>query len=161
MLLGIWNKSSTPLSHFSLGKGRGGGCDGMEIQLANKLWNAVGAKQSWSSKCDFLQNIWRKMKLWWGQGHSAVQSLDKNTILGLNTKFSFMNYKITVSGSKGFYFFFLCSELLTHLLVIDFSIVCGNKMDGYFPKALLSAISVLFCIFKEGIVSRFSWWKLV
>lgn len=42
------------------------------------------------------------------------------------------------------------SELLTQLLVVDFSIVCGNKMDGYFPKALLSAVSVLFCIFKEG-----------
>lgn len=122
----------------------------MEIQLANKLWNAVGAKQSWSSKCDFLQNIWRKMKLWWGQGHSVVQSLDKNTILGLNTKFSFMNYKITVSGSKCFYFFFFfVVNYWLICLLLTFPLCMETRWMGIFQKLCYQLFQCCFVSLKK------------
>lgn len=114
MLQDFWNGIYNSFKLLFIEKGRGG-CAGMEIRSANKLW----AMQSLCSKCNFLWHAGGKMMLWWCQGLSA----DKNTVLELNTKFCFMNTLIRNNWFRlrAFLFFFLHppSELLTFPLCME------------------------------------------
>lgn len=100
-------KSTTPLSHFSLSKGRGGNGNPPSQQTVSHARLVL--------EVQLLAAYLRENDVMVRSGTFSSQSLDKNTILGLNTKFFFMN-NITGSGSKCLYFFFLHSlfELLTH-----------------------------------------------
>lgn len=142
-------ESTTPLSCFSLRKGRGG-CAGMEIQSANKLW----AMQNLCSKCNFLWHAGGKMMLWWCQGLYAY----KNTVLELNTKFCFMNTLI-----RNNWFRLRAFLLFFFILPVNYWLFhCVWKQDGWiFSKSIVISYSSVILYLSRRNFSHFSWRKPV
>lgn len=93
-------------------------------------------------------------------GTFCSQSLDKNTVLGLNTKFSFLN-NITGSGSKCFYLVFFLVSVTYWLiyLLLTFPLCMETRWIGIFQKLCYQLFQGYFVSLKKGFFSHFSWWK--
>lgn len=144
--------STTPLSNFSLRK-----CSAaVETHPANKLRHAKLVLQ-----VQHLTVCWRESEIMVISGAFCSKSLDKNTVLGLNTKFCFMNTLITTDTvSEHFYFWTSSSQWIIHLLTYCWLLHRVWKQDGWIfsTSYVIVYFSAILYISRRSF-SRFFWRK--
>lgn len=107
---------------------------------------------------------WSKSDVMVMSGTFCSQSLDKNTVLGLNIKFCFMNTLITNNwfGLRAFLFFSSSSQWIIDLLAYYWLFHCVWKQDGWiFSNSIVISYSSIVLYLSRRNFSHFTWRKPV